>query len=121
MCNKYMRIYALIWYHLYIYHSGGEKLANTLKKLCHWKYITNQSRNFTNCCKEFQNQKKRALRYDHLPPNNIAENEMTPWNTVHIELIGPYTVKFKQTQPGGSIKEVDFHITCMAFIDPSTG
>ena len=56
-----------------------------------------------------------------MPPKNIAENEITPWNTVHIDLIGPYTVKVKQNQPGGTTKEVYFKLTCMTFINTSTG
>ena len=27
----------------------------------------------------------------------------------------------KQQQPGNTVKEVDLHLTCMTFIDPSTG
>ena len=54
-------------------------------------------------------------------PKNMTENKITPCNTVHIYLIGPYTIKLNHTQPGGAIKEVDFHLTFMTFIDPSTG
>ena len=46
---------------------------------------------------------------------------MTPWNRVHIDLIGPYTVKVKHTQLGGTMKEFDLHLTCITLIDPSTG
>ena len=50
---------------------------------------------------------------------NIARLQL--WNTVHIDLIGPYTKMVKQHQPGNIVKEVDLHLTCMTFIDPSTG
>ena len=46
---------------------------------------------------------------------------MTACNTVHIDMIGPYTVKFKHNQSGGTIKEFCLHLTCMNFINPSTG
>ena len=45
-----------------------------------------------------------------------------PWNMVHIDLvIGPYTKTVKQHQRGNTVKEIDLHLTCMTFIDPSTG
>ena len=43
------------------------------------------------------------------------------WNTVHIDLIGPYTIATKQHTPDGDIKDVELHLTCMTFIDPATG
>ena len=46
---------------------------------------------------------------------------MTPWHTVHIDLIGPYTIKTKQHAPGGEINDVELQLTCMTFIDPATG
>ena len=57
--------------------------------------IINQASQFAKRCRECQTQKKRAPRYGQLPPKNISENEITPWNTVHIYLIVPYTVKVK--------------------------
>ena len=39
---------------------------------------------------------------------------------MHIDLIGPYKIKFKHNQPGGTIKEVDLQLTYMTLIDPST-
>ena len=50
---------------------------------------------------------------------NIAE--LTPWNMVHIDLIGPYTKTVQQHQPGNVIKEIDLNLTCMTFINPCTG
>jgi len=38
-----------------------------------------------------------------------------------VDLIGPYTVKVNQEQPGQIIKEVELQLTCMTFLDPATG
>jgi len=46
---------------------------------------------------------------------------LTPWQTVHTDLIGPYTITAKQIQPDGTTKEKEFHLTCMTMIDPVTG
>ena len=40
---------------------------------------------------------------------------------MNVDLIGPYTKKVKQHQPGDTIDEVELHLTCMTFIDPATG
>ena len=82
--------------------------------------MVNQAKQTARHCQSCQKFKRRATRYGHLPPmTNIAR--LQPWNTVHIDLIGPYTKTVKQHQPGNTVKEVDLHLTCMTFIDPSTG
>ena len=40
---------------------------------------------------------------------------------MHIDLIGPYSLTAKQTQPGGEIKEVELRLTAMTMVDPATG
>ena len=46
---------------------------------------------------------------------------LVPWETVHIDLIGPYTVTAQQIQPGGELKEVELKLTAMTMVDPATG
>ena len=40
---------------------------------------------------------------------------------MHTDLIGPYSITAKQTQPGGEIKEVELQLTAMTVVDPATG
>ena len=116
---KTLRRRTIDWYHYYLNHPGGDRLANTLQEVCYWKGMVNQAKQTARRCQSCQKFKRRATRYGHLPPMNIAR--LQPWNTVHIDLIGPYTKMVKQHQPGNIVKEVDLHLTCMTFIDPSTG
>ena len=44
-----------------------------------------------------------------------------PWRTVHIDLIGLYSITAKQTQPRGEIKEIELRLTAMTMVDPATG
>ena len=44
-----------------------------------------------------------------------------PWRTVHIDLIGPYSITVKQSQPEGIIKEIELELTVMTMVDPATG
>ena len=50
-------------------------------------------------CRTCQVNKKRKLKYGHLPPKTIVQ---TPWRTLCVDLVGPYTLKGKD----GSI--IDF-------------
>jgi hypothetical protein len=107
------------WYHHYLNHPGGDRLANTLSTVCYWKGLTSQAKGFCKKCNKCQVSKKRKVRYGHLPPQN--KGILTPWETVHVDLIGPYSVKVNQEQPGQVIKEVELQLTCMTFLDPATG
>ena len=60
-------------------------------------------------CKACQVNKKRKLRYGHLPPKTIIT---TQWRTLCVDLVGPYTLKGKD----GSI--IDFMVLTM--IDPAS-
>ena len=54
-----------------------------------------------------------------MPPNNIAEIKL--WNTVHVDLIGPYSKSIRQHQTGGIVIRKNASLTCMSMIDPATG
>jgi len=62
---------------------------------------------------------KRKTRYGHLPPKNIGE--LKPWEKVHIDLIGPYTVSALQQRPGQKREMTELSLIAMTFIDPATG
>ena len=98
-----MRETTLNWYHHYLNHPGGDRLANTIKQNCYWKGLSNQAKQFVKTCKICQQYKKKQ-KYGHVPAKTIED--LIPWRTVHIDLIGPYSITVKQTQPGGEIKEV---------------
>ena len=38
---------------------------------------------------------------------------------MHTDLIGPYSITAKQTQPGGDIKEIELQLTAMTMVDPA--
>jgi hypothetical protein len=84
------------------------------------KGLTHQAKQIAKMvCLQCQKFKKRKARYGHLPPKIIGESQ--PWHTVHIDLIGPYTVKAKQHQPGNKIVNTELQLTCMTLIDPAAG
>ena len=113
-----MREATLNWYHHYLNHPRGDRLANTIKQNCYWKGLSNQAKQFVKTCKICQQYKKKR-KYGHVPVKTIQD--LIPWKTVHIYLIGPYSITAKQTQPGGEIKEVELQLTAMTMVDPAMG
>jgi hypothetical protein len=107
------------WYHFYLNHPGGERLYKTLAQVCYWKGMINKCNIFCQKCDICQKYKSRKRKYGHLPPKNVGI--LVPWQTVHTDLIGPYTISTKQFQPDGSIEDVELHLTCMTMLDPATG
>ena len=71
-----------------------------------------------NQCKIYQQLKNRKTVYVHLPHKNIVE--LKPWDTVHVDMIGPYSKYIKQQQPCGAIIKNDVSLTCMKMIDLDT-
>ena len=70
-------------------------------------------------CKTYQQFKKRKTIDGNLPPNNIEK--LKPWDTVHVDLIGPYIKSRRQQQPGGTIIRNNTSLTRIKVIDPATG
>ena len=92
------------WYYLYLCHPGGDRLANTLSSACYWKGMTSQAKSFCKKCGSCQKYKKRRTKYGKLPAKNIQQ--LLPWETVHVYLIGPYIKKVTQQQADGSTDQV---------------
>ena len=67
-----MRETTLNWYHHYLNHPGGDRLANTIKQNCYWKELSNQAKQFIKTCKICQ-QHKRKCKYRHVPAKTIED------------------------------------------------
>jgi hypothetical protein len=114
-----LRTATLNWYHHYLCHPGGDRLANTIGTTCKWPGLIHQAREWCVKCSTCQKFKKRNHKYGHLPPKEVGE--LKPWDTVCVDLIGPYKILAKQRQPDGSIKKKDLTLCAMTFVDPATG
>ena len=100
----------LSWYHHYLQHPGENRLEETLTAVMWWPGMRAHTRKHVKSCDRCQKGKSRKRKYRKIPPK-IAE--VTPWRTVCVDLIGPYTIKAKD----GTI--LDF--MCLTMIDPATG
>jgi len=96
----------VVWYHLVLGHSGKTRLYDTIRARFHHPRLKHAIDNFD--CPQCQGTKVLGQGYGHLPPRHV---NITPWNEVAIDLIGPWKIK-----NGGRIIEF-FALTC---IDPVT-
>ena len=109
----------LDWYHLYLNHPVGSRLAKTIQDVCYWKVLVTQAEMFANMCKTCQQFKKRKTLYANLPPKNTAE--LKPRDTVHVDLIGPYIKSTRQQNPCSTVIRNNAILIYMNMIDPATG
>ena len=114
-----MRICVLDFYHFYLNHSCGSRIAKTIQEVCYWKYFVTQAELFAKTCKICKQLKKRKTLYGHLSPKNIAE--LKPWNTVYVDLIGTHSKSIRQQQPGGTVIQKNASLTFMKMIDTAKG
>jgi hypothetical protein len=99
----------VLWYHHYLQHLGHTQLEETMKATMYWKGMRTTIRSLTKSCRACQVNKKRKLKYGHLPPKSVIT---VPWRALCIDLIGPYILKGKD----GTI--IDF--MALTMINPTT-
>jgi hypothetical protein len=100
---------AMMWYHHYLQHPGHTRLKETMKAVIYWKGMRTTIRSIIKSCKTCQINKKRSLKYGHLPSNIVLS---VPREALCVDLISPYTLKGKD---GLSI---DF--MALTMIDPAS-
>ena len=61
----------------------------------------------------------KEILYGHLPPKNIVE--LKPWDTVHVNLVGPYSKSIIQQQPGFTVILKNTILIYITMINPATG
>ncbi len=98
-----------MWYHHYLQHPGHTRLEVTMNAVIYWKGMRTTVRSITKSCKSCQVNKRRTLKYGHLPSRIVIS---TPWTVLCVDLVGPYTLKGKD----GSA--IDF--MALTMIDPAS-
>ncbi len=103
-----LRNQVLTWYHYYLCHPGKGRVYNTMAATLYWDKMEADITAFTKGCSTWQRFKKK--KYGKLSPKDTT---MVPWETVCIDLTGPYT----GTEKLGN----DRIFNVMTFVDPVTG
>jgi hypothetical protein len=105
------------WYHTMLCHPGVNRLEDTIRQHFTWQSLSNHVKDACKKCHTCQITKQTSAKYGHLP---VKENNLKPWETLCVDLIGPYKIprKGKTTR---SKKEDCFTLWCVTMIDPATG
>jgi transposase InsO family protein len=98
------------WYHTFLCHPGETRTENTIRQHFTFKGLRPMVQDIVGKCSVCQKSKKHNKKYGHLP---IKIAETNPWETLCVDLIGPYTVSRK----GGK----SLTLWCCTMIDPATG
>ncbi len=81
---------AVKWYHHYLQHPGQLCLEETMWSVMFWKGMRTTIRRHVKSCRSCQVNKRHSQKYGHLPPKLVIT---TPWKTLCVDLVGPYTLK----------------------------
>ena len=105
-----MRKRMLNWYHDSLMHPGMTRMYRTIQQHFTWPKLKQDVERFCKTCKTCQLTKKTKKKYGHLP---AKEAEASPWDTLCIDLIGPYIVRERGKRT--------YTLHCLTMIDPATG
>ncbi len=100
---------AVQFYHALLMHPGETRTELTIAQHFTWKGMRKTVQSVCKNCSSCQLSKPRLQKLGKLPPKSA---EIVPWETVCIDLIGPYTI-------GKGTDEITLH--CLTMIDPATG
>ena len=98
------------WYHNILCHPGNARTEETIRQHFTWKGLRPMVRRICKTCPACQKAKVYNQKYGKLPAKTAEEN---PWDTLCVDLIGPYKIKRKGK------KQLILH--CLTMIDPVTG
>jgi predicted aspartyl protease len=98
------------WYHETLCHPGETRTEQTIRQHFDWKGLRKMVHKVCKKCSICQKAKVTNQKYGKLPPK---EAESNPWDTLCVDLIGPYKIRRKGKK--------DLVLWCLTMIDPVTG
>lgn len=103
------------WYHQWLQHPGMQRTELTIAQHYYWKGMRTMIMSMCKKCSLCQLTKANtSAKYGKIPPKKLRD-ELLPWHTVHIDLIGPYNIG---ATPKGKEQR---KFKCLTMIDPATG
>ena len=90
--------------------SGETRTEATINQHFTWKNLRKDVHDVCSKCDTCQRIKVRHVKYGKIREKVM---EITPWETLCVDLIGPYTIKQKQKDP--------LQLWEVTMIDPATG
>ena len=91
-------------------HPGINRTEMTIRQHFTWPSLTQDVSSIVGKCLTCQLTKKTKQKVGQPPPKTA---EVTPWDTLCVDLMGPHTIKRKG--------KTDLTLHCLTMIDPATG
>jgi hypothetical protein len=113
-----LRNAVLQWYHTSLQHPGIKRMQATIKENFYWPGIDASVESLVRTCDTCQKCKITAVKkYGKIPLP--VSNTISPWEEVHVDLIGPWDVHYNSISiPGkGTIQKIQ----ALTVIDKATG
>ena len=73
-------------------HPGETQTEHTIRQHFDWKSLRTTVHNVFKKCLTCQRANTTNQKYGKLPPKQA---EINPWDTLYVDLIGPYTIPWK--------------------------
>jgi len=99
------------WYHTLLCHPGETRMENTIAQHLTWTGLRKTVHDVCKKCDTCQRTKRTKKKYGHLP---AKEAETIPWDTLCVDLIGPYNITQKKSKR-------PLTLWAVTMIDPATG
>ena len=123
---KKLQTRVIRWYHDTLLHPGETRTEATIAQHFYWKGLRTQVVSHCRQCSVCQATKKTNAKYGLLPAKR--EPEVSPWKTLCIDLIGPYSIgkditeRYKDKEGKWHTKVVQKApvLHCLTMIDPAT-
>jgi hypothetical protein len=113
-----LRAPLLQWYHTNLQHPGVKRMQATVRSSFYWPGIDAAITKLVRTCDICQQCKITAVKkYGKIPLP--LHNKLLPWEEVHVDLIGPWDVRYNSTAiPGKTTVE---KIQALTIMDKATG
>jgi hypothetical protein len=87
---KQLQQHVIDWYHITLCHPVINRTEATTTQHLFWPKMRDQITNYVQACPICQRNKHKVKKYGWLLPKE-TEAEVTSWDKMCIDLIGPYT------------------------------
>jgi len=99
------------WYHTLLCHPGETRMEATISQHLTWRGLRKTVHSVCTTCDTCQRTKRTKNKYGKLPPKEV---EAIPWDTLCVDLIGPYNINRKNAKK-------PLTLWAVTMIDPATG
>jgi RNase H-like domain found in reverse transcriptase/Reverse transcriptase (RNA-dependent DNA polymerase)/Integrase zinc binding domain/Retroviral aspartyl protease len=105
----------LDWYHTFLLHPGSTRMFETISQHFTWNNLSADVEALVRECPSCQRYKRNRKHYGKLPP---IQHDPHPWNTIAVDLMGPWTVP--QPTPSSTKSSEPMQLLALSIIDPDT-